>query len=463
MALTLRATVNYTTNGTQTVYAFNYDYLRASFIKIKMDGVTTYIYGQDYIISERQLEFTSPPPAGHTLTIYRQTPTDRLVAFTEGSVLKATDLSTNQIQTIHVLEETLDTIYQTSMSQNTDGNWDGQGKRIVNVKDPLNEQDVVTYQFLKAYASFGDTGLDPEDIKKLLSGVGENKDNIETLEKALVTVKNSIPIKISELTNDDFTVKDENYVHTDNNLTDQRTEIIDTLKEVTRLEFSTSSPFWEGNTLTLNLTDDSQTYIALYKLTDKGYALDITTPCYQQNKQIIIEAPAPFNGYVMVSGTIAYGDLNELLGIILNESVVYTYTLEDILGEPYKEPVFPDKTQMEAMVAALENCANTLRVDFADKLVSANTVLGQVKDYYDAMYNLFGGAFDPSIYATAASVNHHVETLTAKFDNYVLVESLVAYATKEYVDSTLLPYLKYQIVTELPTEQAEGVLYIVTQ
>ena len=123
-----------------------------------------------------------------------------MVAFAEGSVLRATDLSINQIQTIHVLEETLDTIYQTSMTQNSDGDWDGQGKRIVNVKDPLNEQDVVTYQFLKAYASFGDTGLDPEDIKKLLSGVGENRDNIVLLEKALSTVESSIPVSYTHLT-----------------------------------------------------------------------------------------------------------------------------------------------------------------------------------------------------------------------------------------------------------------------
>lgn len=427
----LRATVNFATNGTQTVFSFNFDYLRASFIKVKLEGVTAYIYGQDYIVSERQLEFTTPPPAGKTLTIYRQTPTDRLVAFAEGSVLRATDLSINQIQTIHVLEETLDTIYQTSMTQNSDGDWDGQGKRIVNVKDPLNEQDVVTYQFLKAYASFGDTGLDPEVIKKLLSGVGENRDNIVLLEKALSTVESSIPTKISELENDNFTVKDKNYVHTDNNYTDQHLEKLEGIKEVQKIEFSDITPQWSETgdpyVLTIPLTTKN-TFIALYRLVAGKYELDTATTCKVNEVSVTITAPTKFTGYILVTGSVAYGSLEELLAIILNEEADHTYTLEEILGVPYKEPVYPNVEQLAAATQTIRDTLTTAQTSIQTAIVAQQQAATQCREFYELLYDMFGGAVNLSSYADILTV----EALTTELrENYVLATTLQNYTLAE--------------------------------
>lgn len=425
MAIKLRATVNYTANGTQKVFSFNFDYLRASFVKVKANGVNAYIYGQDYLVTNRSIEFNEPPKAGLMLTIYRETPVDRLVSFAEGSVLKATDLTINQVQTIHVLEETLDTVTLTSMVQNEDGNWDGQNKRIVNVHDPLDGQDVVTYQFLKAYSSFGDLGLDPEDIRKLLSGVTENSDAIKILEAALAQVRDSIPTKTSQLENDDFTVKDEAYVHTDNNLTDQRRETLDNLKEVTAVEFSSTSPYWNGNTLTLPL-NEHQYFIALYRTGTSGSVLDVATPCRQLNQKVIIEASAPFSGYIMVSGTIAYGDLNELLGIILNESVVYTYTLEDILGEPYKEPVYPNKEELAGAVTALKNCTKSLKDSGGEILAQCNRAKAECKDYFDLITAKYS---DLTAFVTSSDFEQYKKNLNSTLDN--------TYYNKGEVDSKL--------------------------
>lgn len=224
-----------------------------------------------------------------------------------------------------------------------------------------------------------------EKIKELIkssgSGTADNS-TIEALETALEQVRNSIPTKTSQLENDDYTVKDDSYVHTDNNLTDQRTENLDNLKEVTAVEFSSTSPYWSGNTLTLQLAEH-QYFIALYRSSENGSVLDVTTSCRQKDQQVIIDASAPFSGHIMVSGTIAYGDLNELLGIILNESVVYTYTLEDILGEPYKEPVYPDKEQLASTVTALQNCVNSLKESGGEILTQCNDVKAGCKDYFD--------------------------------------------------------------------------------
>lgn len=385
LAITLRATVNYATNGTQTVFEFNFDYLRASFVKVKLNGVSAYVYGTDYLVSNRSIEFLTAPPADGMLTIYRQTPTDRLVAFAEGSVLKATDLSINQVQTIHILEETLDTIYQTSMTQNGDGNWDAQNRRIVNVRDPIDEQDAVTYQFLKTYSSLGDTGLDPEDIKKLLTGINELSDEVQLLEQALAKVRDSIPTKISQLENDDHTVKDEAYVHTDHNLTDDYKGLLDRITEITCIDFSSTSPYWNGNTLTLEMPSSDFKFIALYRTSSTGAVLDISTPCRQLGSQIIVEASSPFAGYVMLTGVVAYGDLNELLAVILNEEAEHTYTLEEIIGEPYKEPVYPDAAQCQAYIDALNNCANVVYTKCADKVVEAEAILAQVRSIYDSI------------------------------------------------------------------------------
>ena len=384
MAIPLRATIQITADGVQTVFGFNFDYLRASFVKVKLNGVSAYVYCDDYLVTNRTIEFVTPPSKDDVITIYRETPTDRLVAFTEGSVLKATDLSINQVQTIHILEETLDTIYQTSMSQDTDGNWDAKDKRIVNVRDPINPQDAVTYQFLKTYSSLGDTGLDPEDIKKLLTGINSLSEDVALLEGELTKVKQSIPTKISELENDDNTVKDAGYVHTDNNLTDQRRDVIDNLKEITCIDFTTSSPYWSGNTLTLTLPDSDHRFIALYRNESSGAVLDTSTTCRQQGATVTVSASAPFNGYVMVSGTFAYGDLNEMLAVILNEEAEHTYTLEEIIGSAYSTPVYPDAAQCQAFVTALNNCANTVHTQCADILQECRTILEQVKAYYNS-------------------------------------------------------------------------------
>lgn len=384
MALTLKATIKYSTNGEQTVFSFPFDYLRASFVKVKFNGITAFVAGKDYRVVNRTIEFSKAPDKEGILTIYRETPTDRLVSFTEGSVLMATDLTVNQIQTIHILEETVDNVYQSAMSLNSADNWDAQNKRIVNVATAIEPQDAVSYEFLKQYASFGSTGLDPEDLKKLLSGVTEVQESVQILEKAIANVQASIPTKTSQLENDDFVVKDESYVHTDNNLTDERRQMIDAMKEITAINFTANSPFWTGDTLTLALKAD-QYFIALYKATASGAVLDTTTPCKQEGTSVIVSASAPFAGYVLVTGATAYGDLNELLGLILNEEVPTVYTLEDIMGEAYSAPTYPNEDQLANAVTALQTCANTLRTDCANILVECKQVLAQCKNYYDSM------------------------------------------------------------------------------
>jgi hypothetical protein len=105
----LYAAVTYTANGTQTVYSFNFDYLRPTFIHATVDGVAV----SDFTINQRTLEFTTAPKG--TLKIYRKTPTDQLVAWADASILRASDMTIQQIQTLHILEELMDSVVDTSL------------------------------------------------------------------------------------------------------------------------------------------------------------------------------------------------------------------------------------------------------------------------------------------------------------------------------------------------------------
>lgn len=330
MAVTLRASVTYENVSNQTVFAFNFDYLRQSFIHVTVNDVEV----DNYVITATQLEFSVAPTG--TVRIYRKTPTDRLVNWSEGSYFKATDLTVNQVQTIHILEETLDSIFSDNMSKNANGQWDGQGKRITNVQSPVDDGDVVTKSYLKAYASIGgDTGLDPETIAQMLSDVVAQGEAITQLELSLTNTQTSIPTKTSQLTNDSNFVVDAAYVHTDNNFDATYKQRIDTLKEVQRVEFSDTSAEWTGATAPYTYTyplTDANTLLGLFRLTDGKYVQDTTTTAYISGSNFIISTDVKFTGYFIVTGTVAYGDLEDLLGVILNEDVGHTYTLDEIIG-----------------------------------------------------------------------------------------------------------------------------------
>lgn len=330
MAVTLRASVTYENVSNQTVFAFNFDYLRQSFIHVTVNDVEV----DNYVITATQLEFSVAPTG--TVRIYRKTPTDRLVNWSEGSYFKATDLTVNQVQTIHILEETLDSIFSDNMSKNANGQWDGQGKRITNVQSPVDDGDVVTKAYLKAYASIGgETGLDPETIAQMLSDVVAQGEAITQLELSLTNVQTSIPTKTSQLTNDSNLVVDANYVHTDNNYDNQTKNKVDTLKELQRVEFSDISPNWTGTTgdYTFTYAVTENTLIALYRLTNGEYKIDTTTNCSLVGTNVVIKSTEKFSGYFILTGTVAYGNLEELLAVVLNEDAEHTYTLEEILGE----------------------------------------------------------------------------------------------------------------------------------
>lgn len=108
--------------------------------------------GTDYSVSDRQLTLNKAIPANSLLKIYRETTTDTIVSWNDASVLRAKDMSLQEVQLLHLAEETADKVFDTGMSTaptNTNV-WDGQYKRLTNLLDPQEDGDAVTLRYINS-------------------------------------------------------------------------------------------------------------------------------------------------------------------------------------------------------------------------------------------------------------------------------------------------------------------------
>lgn len=146
---------NYQGNGSTTDFNVPFDYLAKKFVKVTVDsreklggdyGDTTKDY---FFVDKTTIRFNTAPASGTEIIIRRYTSaTDRIVSFKDASVLKAKDLDASAIQTIHIAEEGRD-IINDALIVDKEGNWDARGHRIVNVGDPIGDNDAVSFKFYK--------------------------------------------------------------------------------------------------------------------------------------------------------------------------------------------------------------------------------------------------------------------------------------------------------------------------
>lgn len=149
----------YEGDGTTTDFTVPFDYLKKSFVTVRL-GTGTTLTGGDYgdtgsdyyFLDKTTIRLKVAPASGEALTIRRYTSaTERVVTFKDASILKATDLDTSQVQAFHIAEEGRD-ILEDSLSVNREGNWDAKGKRIINVGAAVSDNDAMTYGIYKADA-----------------------------------------------------------------------------------------------------------------------------------------------------------------------------------------------------------------------------------------------------------------------------------------------------------------------
>lgn len=212
MAKERKASVIYEGNASQLVYAFPFDYLRKKFVKVEdiYTNITELTIGVDYTVEDKQVRLVKGIPLGHSVKIYRETTTSPLVEWQDASVLRSADLSLQEVQLLHLAEETADKVFDSGMSTAYDNPncWDGQYKRIINALDPIEDGDVVTLRYIKANQDsllnqLKNTGA-TQNSSIVATGDTQNKritDTGNAYVSTMTTLKDTATIKANDASN----------------------------------------------------------------------------------------------------------------------------------------------------------------------------------------------------------------------------------------------------------------------
>ena len=129
----------YVSDGSQTIYTFDFDYISADFVKVLVDGVEV----NRTLSGTYQVTLDAAPAAGAVINITRQTDTDRIVEFVDGSILVAKDLNLSALQATHIAAEAF-TAATGSLLIDDSGAFSAGGRRITRTGEPVADDDVVT-------------------------------------------------------------------------------------------------------------------------------------------------------------------------------------------------------------------------------------------------------------------------------------------------------------------------------
>ncbi|MBM1189347.1 phage tail fiber protein [Pseudomonas weihenstephanensis] len=153
-----KTVLTYPLDGSRKDFDIPFEYLARKFVVITLVGATrrVLIANSDYRFATKRTITTTkawgPGDLFNSIEIRRVTSaTERLVDFSDGSVLRAYDLNTSQVQSLHIAEEARDLTADT-IGVNNDGDLDARGRRIVNVADGLGDGDAVNLRQQKAWA-----------------------------------------------------------------------------------------------------------------------------------------------------------------------------------------------------------------------------------------------------------------------------------------------------------------------
>lgn len=220
---TTRTRIYYRGDGVTTDFSIPFDYLAKRFVQVLVDNILqkgglegdpSAVY---YFANSTTIRFNKAPATDVEITIKRYTDaTDRIVNFKDASVLKADDLNAAQLQTVHIAEEGRD-IIDDALTKNSEGNWDARHRRIINLANPIDDQDAVTWGLYRndqegiteavkrAETAAEEAKLAAEEAKKAASEVAENTEIVLEAQKD-VTEKHD---KVVELANEIISKADE--------------------------------------------------------------------------------------------------------------------------------------------------------------------------------------------------------------------------------------------------------------
>lgn len=265
-----KASVVYEGNGSQTIFLFPFDYLRKAFIyaqDVQNDNVTDLVQGVDFEMdNSRHVHLKTALKAGHILRIFRKTTTQPLVEWQDASVLRSADLTLQEVQLLHLAEETSDKVTDSAgltIDPINKAMWNANFKRIGNVLDPIEPQDVLTLNYIMSKQ---------DNILNQIKRVGQNEiselsttynAHKSTLERTGKTERQAIERKGTEQVS---------------NITDTANEKLNTIKTKGDEYVSTQTTLKEATRSYADQTLQNKNLSAGYKDTAQKWAESTVSP-----------------------------------------------------------------------------------------------------------------------------------------------------------------------------------------
>ena len=204
MANVIKTVLTYPLDGSTRDFNIPFEYLARKFVVVTLIGKDRKVLtlNTDYRFATRTtISLTKawgPADSYETIEVRRVTSTtDRLVDFTDGSILRAYDLNVAQIQTMHVAEEARDLTSDT-IGVNNDGHLDARGRRIVNVADGIAPGDAVTIGQMDRWTGSASNSADRAKVSETNAKVSENNAKVSENNAKASEVKSKASETLSE-------------------------------------------------------------------------------------------------------------------------------------------------------------------------------------------------------------------------------------------------------------------------
>lgn len=148
----LKASVSFVGDGTTNKFYFGFDYINKQFVKVQIGNEgQSLTYPSDYTVDDRSVVLKDTPAVGVAIRVYRETSSDRIVEWADGAFIKASQMTLENLQQLHLIEEAQDYPILNSLSKYPDGvNFNALGSRVINVSDPKDPQDAVTKHYMES-------------------------------------------------------------------------------------------------------------------------------------------------------------------------------------------------------------------------------------------------------------------------------------------------------------------------
>lgn len=147
-------------DGATTTFAVPFPYIAKADVHVYVDGVEdlTYTWPDDATVQP-----STTPDAGTDVLVQRATEQDeRLVDYSDASVLTEGDLDRDSQQNFYLMQELLDE-FGAALTEAADGTLDATSRRITNVADATAAQDAVTKTQLDAVVAAAGNVPTPDD------------------------------------------------------------------------------------------------------------------------------------------------------------------------------------------------------------------------------------------------------------------------------------------------------------